>query len=103
MNSRAKGARGERELLPKLARVWPECKRNLDQYALDKRDVLETPGYHWQVKRVEKLNIWAAFKQAVTEARNGDTPVVVFRRNRGEWLVTCRLDDYLDLIARAND
>ena len=96
MNSRAKGKRGELEVVERLGRRWPGCKRNLDQFADDKRDILEAGGYHWQVKRTENLRIWAALEQAETERDPDDTPVVVFRRNRSEWYVALRLDDFLE-------
>ena len=97
MNSRAKGKRGELELAKFLVPVWPECKRNIDQFGEDKRDLLEAGGYHWQVKRTERLEIWAAIKQAETEAQGDNVPVVAFRRNRSPWYVTLRLEDFLEM------
>lgn len=51
-------------------------------------------GYHFEVKRVEKLNVPEAMKQATRDA-SGRVPVVVHRRNREPWLVTMRLDDWI--------
>lgn len=91
LNSRAKGARGEREFIERhLAPYWPEAKRNLDQFSEDKRDCIRVAGIHWQIKRVERLNIWLALAQAETEAIGPDLPVVAFRRNRSGWY--CALD-----------
>jgi hypothetical protein len=86
MNSRAKGARGEREFITlHLAPYWPDARRNLDQFTDDKRDVARVAGVHFQIKRTERLELWAAIHQAETEAVNTDLPVVAFRRNRSPW------------------
>jgi hypothetical protein len=92
VNSRAKGARGEREFIARhLAPYWPEAKRNLDQFGLDKRDALSCAGVHWQIKYQERLNIWLALAQAEREATGGDLPIVAFRRARpNRWF--CALD-----------
>jgi len=91
MNSRAKGARGEREFIARyLTPFWPEAKRNLDQFSDDKRDVAKVAGVHFQIKRTERLELWAAIRQAEQEAMGSDVPVVAFRRNRSGWY--CVLD-----------
>ena len=98
INSRNKGKRGELELVGLLSEYWPECCRNIDQFKDDKRDVLHTPGVHWQVKRVEKLNIWAALQQAEGEAAEHDVPVVAFRRNRSGWKAALDLHELVALL-----
>lgn len=85
-DSRAKGARGEREFIElHLAPYWPDARRNLDQYADDKRDCIRVAGIHWQIKRQERLNIWLALAQAEHDAIGDDLPVVAFRRNHSRW------------------
>jgi hypothetical protein len=101
MNSRAKGKRGEREFIDRhLAAVWPDACRNLDQYGDDKRDVLRCAGIHWQIKRTERLDLWAAIAQAQTEAIDGDLPVVAFRRNRSAWFCIVEADTLIELLAQ---
>jgi hypothetical protein len=91
VDSRAKGARGEREFITRhLVPYWPHAARNLDQYHEDKRDAVSVAGVHWQIKRVERLNLWAAIHQAELEAIGADLPVVAFRRNHSGWY--CALD-----------
>jgi hypothetical protein len=91
LNSRAKGAQGEREFIAKhLAPYWPDACRNLDQFKADKRDCLNVAGVHFQIKRTERLEVWAAIAQAEGEAAGTDLPVVAFRRNRSRWY--CVLD-----------
>lgn len=101
-NSRAKGAAAEREFASRhLAVYWPEVGRNVDQYGQDKRDLIRCGGVHWQCKRQERLNIWAALNQAQQEAIGGDLPVVAFRRNRSSWYVALAADDFVPLLAVA--
>jgi hypothetical protein len=91
VDSRAKGARGEREFIQRhLAPYWPQAGRNLDQYGEDKRDCVRVAGVHFQIKRVERLNLWVALRQAELEAIGPDLPVVAFRRNGSGWY--CALD-----------
>lgn len=100
MNSRNKGAAGERELAAKLREYGYNCRR-VQQYsgANGDADVAGLPGVHIECKRVEKLNLYDAMAQAVRDAKNGETPAVFHRKNNKEWLVTLRLDDYMKMYA----
>jgi Holliday junction resolvase len=98
MNSKAKGSAGERELCAYLAARGFPAHRN-DQMFVGGRnnpdiDAEGLEGFHFEVKRVEKLNVPEAMKQAIRDA-SGRVPVVVHRRNREPWLVTMRLDDWI--------
>ena len=45
LNSRAKGARAEREFIQQYLRPhWPEACRNLDQYGPTRHDCLNVPA-----------------------------------------------------------
>ena len=96
MNSREKGCKGERELT-KILRDYGYTARRGQQYsgANGDADVVGIPGVHIECKRVEKLNIHDAMQQAMRDARDGEIPVVMHRKNRTEWLVTMRLEDWL--------
>lgn len=98
MNSRNKGAAGERELAAKLREYGYKCRRG-QQYrgANGDADVVGLPGIHIEVKRVEKLNLYDAMAQSVRDAKDGETPAVFHRKNNKEWLVTLRLDDYMKM------
>ena len=63
-------------------------------------DVVGLPGIHIECKRVEKLNIYDAVEQSKNDARTGEMPVVMHRKNRKEWLVTMPLDDWMELYER---
>lgn len=103
MNSRSKGQRGEREWASVLRGRFPGLafRRGLQSRGGGKEvmDVEGLPGFHCEVKRVEKLNIWQALAQAESDSDPGLIPIVPFRRNRGGWYVALRADDFLDLVA----
>lgn len=100
MNSRQKGKRGELELVHVLRGYGYDARRG-QQYsgANGDADVEGVPGYHIEVKRVERLNIEEALQQSERDAKD-EVPVVVHRRNAETWKVTLRLTDFLDIIRR---
>lgn len=54
-------------------------------------------AYHFEVKRVEALQIGKAMAQAVGDAGH-KTPIVAHKKNREGWLVTMRAEDWLAII-----
>lgn len=98
MNSREKGKRGELEVAHLLEKYGYEARRG-QQYAgaNGDPDVVGLPGIHIEVKRVEKLNIDIAMQQSVRDARENEIPIVMHRKNRADWLVTMRFDDWMKL------
>ena len=99
-NSKQKGKRGELELANKLKEYGYDCRRTA-QYngkELDsKADVVGLPHIHVECKRVEKLNISEAVKQAERDCHEGELPAVFHRKNGGEWLVTMPLDAWMKI------
>ena len=97
MNSRSKGKRGELELARTLSSYGYECRRGV-QYkgGTDSPDVVGLPHIHIECKRVEKLNLEDAFAQAKRDAGN-KLPSVFHRKNNGDWMVTMRLSDWIEL------
>lgn len=101
INSKAKGKAGELE--------WAHfCKdkgyaeaRRTSQYCGqtgDASDCVGLPHIHQEVKRVEALNIDKAMAQAIRDSDgSGNFPMVAHRKNRGQWLVTMRADDWFKL------
>ena len=55
------------------------------------------PGIHIECKRVERLCIEDAIAQAKRDAREGEMPVVMHRKNHCEWLVTMPLDQWIEI------
>ena len=100
MNSREKGKRGERELAHVLqAYGFTEARRG-QQYsgANGDADVVGVPGYHIECKRVERLNLEEAMRQSENDAKEGEVPVVMHRRDGERWKVTLRLDEFIKLM-----
>lgn len=97
-NSKAKGARGERELSSKLKEYGYNTRRG-QQYcgANGDADIVGLPGIHIECKRVEKLNIYDAISQAKSDAKQEELPAVFHRKDRHEWLVTMTLEDWMKL------
>ena len=61
----------------------------------------DLPGFHFEVKAVERLNLHDAIAQAVDDA-GGKIPVVAHKRNRGDWMVTMRADDWFRMLGDGN-
>lgn len=105
INSRAKGCRGEREWRDVLRDHGWTARRG-QQFSGDKSapDVIsEIEWIHWEVKRVEKLNIDQAMAQAVRDAGDAKVPAVAHRRDGKEWLVTMPAEHFLELLRVADD
>ena len=112
MNSRAKGARGERELAAYLTEKGFEARRG-QQYsgANGDADVEGLPGVHIECKRVEKQAVNDWLEQSERDAyadslRQGKRiiPVVFHRQNfdpkrpsKGRWKVTLYADDFIEM------
>lgn len=103
MNSKRKGTAGENELVNLLTGYGIRAYRNDQIFKGGKgnpdvaADIAGTP-IHFEVKRVEKLNISAAMAQAEQDAAPDHLPAVAHRRNREKWLLTVPLVRFLDLL-----
>ena len=96
---RNKGARGERELTAWLTgRGYPARRGRQYSGNPESPDVVcaDVP-FHFECKRTERIRLYDAMAQAITDA--GDkVPVVAHRRNRGKWLAVLRLEDLIALL-----
>lgn len=99
INSRQKGAAGERELAEFLRDRGYSARRG-QQFSggTDSPDVLcpDLPGIHLEVKRVEAGNLYTWLSQAQRDAGK-KVPLVVHRRNKKEWVAIITLEDLLKL------
>lgn len=102
INSRRKGKTGELELCVTLRTMFGWSARRSAQYCGDAGDsdviVEEHPGLFVECKRVQALNLEKAMSLAKEQAK-GKLPIVCHRKDRSEWLVTCRMEDLLKLAA----
>ena len=99
MNSKQKGKRGELELVKKLKEYGFDARRT-QQYCGTEgdADIRGLPGIHIECKRVERLNLEEAMQQAVEDsAERPALPVVMHKRNGGQWMVTMLFDDWMEL------
>ena len=97
--SQRKGRAGELE----LARLFQEYGYNVRpgqavSYGATP-DLMGLPGVHIECKRNERLNVPEAMEQAIRDAEKfqDGVPAVFHRRNRGPWLVTQRLEDWINI------
>lgn len=99
LNSRNKGAAGERELAKILREYGYEKSRRGQQFCGSNgdADVVGLPGIHIECKRVEKLNIYDAMKQSQNDGKDGEAPAVFHRKNNKPWLVTMTMDEWMKM------
>jgi Holliday junction resolvase len=106
INSRAKGARGERLWRDQLRAEGYTAKRG-QQFAggQDSPDVIceELKGkLHFEVKCVENLNLDKACEQAERDA-NGISWAVASKKNNKPWKVTMSSDTFFKLLRDGMD
>lgn len=103
--AREKGARFERE----LSKLFNEHGFHTHRgYVFHKQsDVVGLLGIHVEAKAHERMNVWDAMKQAVTESdkRKDGMPTVFWKRSRKGIMVCMRFDDWMKLyqMARGKD
>ncbi len=91
---KSRGNRYEKYISERLQRFFPGTKRNLGSGGYGGGDLVETPGWCFELKKVEKFNLWAALQQAENAAKGGQTPAVIFARNRSRDYIALPLDDW---------
>ena len=97
INSKRKGAKGERELAAKLKDYGYNCRRGQQYNGLEGEDVVGLDYIHIECKRVQALNIDEAIEQAKRDRTEGQLPAVFHRKNNKKWKVTMELDDWMQL------
>jgi Holliday junction resolvase len=105
INSRNKGARFERTVAEILREYGYEARRG-QQYcgANGDPDVISDFPLQLECKAVERLDLYGAFTQAISDAKVTDkTPAVVHKKNHSEPLITMRFHDLLNLIKEKED
>jgi len=95
INSKIKGKVGELEFCHFMADNFDIPLQRSQQYCgvAGDADVIGLEGVHFEVKRVEKLNIDNAIEQAKNDSKDNQIPIVAHRKNRKEWLLTITATD----------
>ncbi|WP_080325562.1 PDDEXK family nuclease [Anaerovibrio lipolyticus] len=103
VNGKRKGRDAEEELVRKIREQgFPKVRRS-QQYcgkSGESADLVGLPNIHIECKRVEKLNIFEAIKQALRDVMTSGTnklACVFHRKNKERWLVTMTLEDWFEL------
>lgn len=102
--SKAKGGAGEREVVKIFKDAGFEDAARTPFSGANKNfpgDVMGMPGLHLEVKRRESTRFYEWMKQAEADRKPGRMPIVLHRRNNGEWMVFCRLDHFIQLYKKA--
>ena len=104
-NSRAKGKRGELELVRMLSeRGWP-CERNLEQSREGGSDIAGLP-VSLEIKRHEQIRLTAWWDQTQRQAAiEKKPPVLAYRSNGAPWqfLVGLDIDEFVQHMERGRD
>ena len=102
-SSQRKGRAGELELARLLQKQGYPVEPGQAASFGATPDLVGLPGIHIECKRVEKLNVPQALEQAVRDAEkfHDGAPALFHRRNRQPWLVTMRLEDWVELYANS--
>ena len=97
--SKTKGKTGEREVAALLREYGYGGARGVQyQGGKDSADVTGLPGYHIEVKRVERFDLEAAMAQARNDADGAAIPVVFHRKSKHGWVVVLDADKFLTLV-----
>lgn len=108
-NNRQRGKYGERSARDAITQHWgfPDVHRTAQTSAkVSGADLGGTGSIHVEVKLRKALAVEAFLTQSIRDARPGKTPVVVMRRDRGEWLVMFRMSDtqsFIDALGRKDE
>lgn len=105
INSKQKGKVGERLWRDKLREYGYVQAYRSQQYcgSADSADVIcpELASLHFEVKNTERLQLWEAMHQAIKDAGT-QIPIIAYKKNHHEWLVTMRGNDWLSFVKESN-
>lgn len=98
INSKQKGKRGELEAAHLFQEYGYEARRS-QQFAgiYGDADVIGVPLLHLEIKRTEKLNLDKAMEQSIRDAKDGEIPIVMHRKDRQSWRVTLGFEDFMKM------
>lgn len=98
VNSREKGKRYERHVAGLFKSEGYEARRG-QQYCGSNgdADVVGVKGIHIECKHQERMQLYDWMSQAKSDAREGEVPVVIHRKNNCADLVTMEFSEWIKL------
>ena len=97
-NSRQKGKRYELHVAGLFKSEGYEARRGQQYSGLQgDADVVGVPNIHIECKAVERLNLYDAIAQSKRDAREGEIPIVIHKKNHCKDLVTMEFADWIKL------
>jgi hypothetical protein len=107
-SAKAKGrkcATEVQQLLLKYSQILQSDDVRVTPSGMTGEDILLSPAarliypFAIECKNQEALNIWAAYEQAKEHAvKTNYTPIVFYKRNRSELMVTLKAEDFINLL-----
>jgi len=108
VHSKGKGIRGELEFVHLLKDYGYFAERSQQYSGLagrDSADVIckDLSFLHFEVKRVECLNLTVAYAQACKDKNDNQAAIVAHKRNHGEWMITLSAINFLKIVRPFKD
>lgn len=98
INSKRKGKDGELEVAHFFKDYGFDARRSQQFAGMNgDADVVGVPFLHLEVKRTENLHLDNAMEQSKRDAREGEIPVVIHRKDRQDWRITMTLEEFMPL------
>lgn len=98
INSKRKGKNGELEVAHFFKDYGFDARRSQQFAGMNgDADVVGVPHLHLEVKRTENLHLDKAMEQSIRDAREGEIPTVVHRKDRQDWKITLSLEDFMPI------
>ena len=98
VNSREKGKRYERHVASLFKAEGYDARRG-QQFcgANGDADVIGVPGIHIEAKHQERMQLYDWVSQSKADAREGEIPIVIHRKNNSADLVTMEFGDWIQM------
>lgn len=97
-NSREKGKRYERRVAHLFQEYGYDARRGQQFCGLEgDADVVGVPLIHIEAKHNERLNLYDAMAQSKRDAKKGEIPIVIHKKNHCADLVTMEFADWIKL------
>lgn len=109
-SAKAKGRRACQEVVEKLYARAPHLLPGdieVTSSGVTGEDIKLSPAarafypFAFECKNQESIQIWAAFEQAKRHAKPGQIPLLAYKRNKSELMVSLTLDDFLRICVPA--